>query len=117
MFCEIRMLYIIFHRDRFPKAILRVIQFFFHQIDVIFDVNGMLPTDQTQTAAGSRGMEQHDNRVCSAFVRALFSSKQSDLRPSCCLACAMINGNAEHNETLGDLFKLERNLQSVTADS
>lgn len=37
--------------------------------------------------------------------------KQPDLRPSRCLACAIINRNAEHNETLGDIFKLERYLQ------
>lgn len=39
--------------------------------------------------------------------------KQSDLTPSLCLACAIINRNAEHNETLGDIFKLEHYLHII----
>ena len=51
-----------------------------------------------------RELEQHNNGVCSAFLCGLFSSKTLTPYTPPCLACAIINQNAELNEELGGIF-------------
>lgn len=86
MFC-----YISLHRDQFPKVMLYESSSFFHSIDVIFDVNGMLPTDQIQAA---REVGEWSSIIMGSaphsYVHHLLQ-KQSDLVLLHSLAVAIIN--------------------------